>query len=396
MPSSLNHKLHSELLSEIFHLCVLDAKTKTLGMGSEAPLVLCWICKPWRSVALSTPRLWTRLDFNPRIWNKKGVMQLTERWLMRSGTLPIQFSFCWANKSVEHIASIAIVNRLVQDIWRWQSISFWQECKLEEQIIWALPAIPLGTKPLALTSASLRLSRGTLAWTASHYYWFHSIVVDTRNLQSFSLDCNIPASRLTSTTNTRHLAQLTHLILGYTWASKVIQIIGLLPHLEHLKAKIWKGEVLSQISTIMHHKIQILHLYDAPAEFLDLLILPSLRDFSLIMTGEGQWPRSSLESLIQRSSSKVTRLGIQSKDMTATEMIQCFQFPGLEHFRIYDGPYIDRPLFRNEERIVAFIFIFPFFVSFALVAWDMFFNNRPSKSMARECEQFCKNALVPS
>ncbi|KAJ7575401.1 hypothetical protein C8J56DRAFT_762786, partial [Mycena floridula] len=82
-------KLAGELVSEIFHQCVLDAETKILGSRNEAPLVLCWVCKTWRAAALSTPHLWTRLHFSARIWKKAGVIELAEFWLKHSGTLPI-------------------------------------------------------------------------------------------------------------------------------------------------------------------------------------------------------------------------------------------------------------------------------------------------------------------
>ncbi|KAJ7575409.1 hypothetical protein C8J56DRAFT_1063648 [Mycena floridula] len=61
-------------------------------------------------------------------------------------------------------------------------------------------------------------------------------------------------------------------------------------------------------------------LSDATAEFLDLLTLLCLRDFYLILTTEGPWLQASFESLMRRSSAKVTTLGIESKAITATEI----------------------------------------------------------------------------
>ncbi|KAJ7575414.1 hypothetical protein C8J56DRAFT_1063653 [Mycena floridula] len=344
MSSSLNHKLHADVLSEIFHHCVLHAHTKTLGTAGQAPLVLCWVCKPWRSAALSSPRLWTRLDFNPRIWKKKGVVELAECWLKRSGTLPIQFSLCWPYDSFQYIAAVAVMNRLVQDISRWQGITFSQERQMQEKVVWALPLIPFGSEPLALTSASLTLNPAT-SWTQSHWQWFLSVIADTQNLRSFTVDCpkllrplSTP-SRLT-TTNMRHLLNLTHLSVGNMSPSRVIDTIRLLSRLEYLQARLLKNGVspMSETPPIMHPNLQILHLTDATGEFLNLLTLPSLRDLTLIkVRAEGHWPQASFESLMERSSSKFTTLTIQYKDITVADIIRCIQLPYLEHFRLGEG-----------------------------------------------------------
>ncbi|KAJ7575402.1 hypothetical protein C8J56DRAFT_1063642 [Mycena floridula] len=215
---------------------------------------------------------------------------------------------------------------------------------MQAKIAWTLPHIPRhGTKP-ALTSASLILNPATV-WTHSHCRWFLSVVRDTQTLQSLTFDCpaisNTPQNPLT-TTNTRHLANLTYLSLGNgnMYPSKAVQLIRLLHHLEHFQVGLLKNEShpISKTLETAHPNIQILHLFDATAELLDLLTLPSLRDFSLIMRAEGHWPQESLVSLTQRSSSKVTTLSIQSRDITATQIIQCLQLPYLENFRLHQGP----------------------------------------------------------
>ncbi|KAJ7595745.1 hypothetical protein C8J56DRAFT_388224 [Mycena floridula] len=131
--------LSPQLLSEIFPQCVVDAKTRMLGTRNEAPLVLCWVCKEWRSMALSTPRLWTNLDCSGKqIWRKKGVVELAELWLKNSRTLPLQFSLCWPYDTVQHIAAIAVMNRLIPHISRWEIIAF-SLTGIPSGVIWTFP-----------------------------------------------------------------------------------------------------------------------------------------------------------------------------------------------------------------------------------------------------------------
>ncbi|THU90903.1 hypothetical protein K435DRAFT_569468, partial [Dendrothele bispora CBS 962.96] len=89
-------RLSPEILSEIFVRCLPSNHLPTRST-TEAPLVLLCICKKWRQVALSTPRLWCSLHIhvpnyplNAPVIDRKltGV----DEWLKRSGGLPIALS----------------------------------------------------------------------------------------------------------------------------------------------------------------------------------------------------------------------------------------------------------------------------------------------------------------
>ncbi|KAJ7017899.1 hypothetical protein C8F04DRAFT_1153793 [Mycena alexandri] len=64
----------------------------------EAPLLLGHICSVWRTIALSTPRLWSSIhiaephpDLAPSFYD--GCLRLVATWLRRSGALPLSISF---------------------------------------------------------------------------------------------------------------------------------------------------------------------------------------------------------------------------------------------------------------------------------------------------------------
>ncbi|KAF7357960.1 hypothetical protein MVEN_00842700 [Mycena venus] len=86
-------RLPPDIVREIF-IAYLPTTVHAVMSAQEAPLVLCRICSTWRTIALSTPRLWASLhlplDF---ILNKtEQRMPAIARWLGLSGACPISLS----------------------------------------------------------------------------------------------------------------------------------------------------------------------------------------------------------------------------------------------------------------------------------------------------------------
>jgi len=90
-------RLPPEILAETFVRCLPSNHLPTRNLA-EAPLLLTLVCKQWREIALSTPRMWCALHiyvpysrFNDVQFiekRKAGIQQ----WLERSGSLPISLS----------------------------------------------------------------------------------------------------------------------------------------------------------------------------------------------------------------------------------------------------------------------------------------------------------------
>ncbi|KIK68001.1 hypothetical protein GYMLUDRAFT_36810 [Collybiopsis luxurians FD-317 M1] len=100
-PSSapLIHHLPVEILTEIFLFCLSSPSEKvSVSCSQEMPLVLSFICREWRSLALNTPRLWSSLSirFPPaRSLSVESVQKQRlgiELWLKRSGSHPLSIS----------------------------------------------------------------------------------------------------------------------------------------------------------------------------------------------------------------------------------------------------------------------------------------------------------------
>lgn len=90
--------LPREVLGEVFfHVLEPIESGNPALIAQEAPLLLCYVCKWWKSVAYETPTLWARVHFVSPQRTYRGYpsdrrKQILERWLRRSGNLPLSIS----------------------------------------------------------------------------------------------------------------------------------------------------------------------------------------------------------------------------------------------------------------------------------------------------------------
>ncbi|KAJ7639261.1 hypothetical protein FB45DRAFT_1023997 [Roridomyces roridus] len=81
--------LPSEITSEIFVHCLPDVISGEDAVNiTEAPLLLLRICSQWRQIALSTPRLWTRLDMD-LLSRHEHASEIAKTWLDCSRQHPL-------------------------------------------------------------------------------------------------------------------------------------------------------------------------------------------------------------------------------------------------------------------------------------------------------------------
>jgi hypothetical protein len=111
MDSRPTNALHSpvrllppELLSHIFSFCLLP-EPFTRPKHNNAPWVLCLVCSYWRSIAVSTPRLWSSLS-TYGLPNTRLARELVKIWLSRTGGTPLSIHFTDASQHDELIELI--------------------------------------------------------------------------------------------------------------------------------------------------------------------------------------------------------------------------------------------------------------------------------------------------
>ncbi|KAJ7940156.1 hypothetical protein B0H13DRAFT_1454893, partial [Mycena leptocephala] len=77
--------LPPEILAEIFIHCLPTQEFVTPDL-TTAPLILCGICRRWREVALSTPKLWNSLFLQLNTYKTADFCQM---WLSRARGAPL-------------------------------------------------------------------------------------------------------------------------------------------------------------------------------------------------------------------------------------------------------------------------------------------------------------------
>ncbi|KAJ7762535.1 hypothetical protein B0H16DRAFT_1529133, partial [Mycena metata] len=140
-------RLPLDILQEIFMACLPTDRNCAMSMA-EAPVLLGRICSSWRTLSLSTPRLWCSLHIvepmsgsvdvlgqriNSAIFKKKLAQRLetTAKWLSRSTQLPLSISFVGL-PDINRTPAPASARRtrlflqaLIPFAHRWQSIKLW-------------------------------------------------------------------------------------------------------------------------------------------------------------------------------------------------------------------------------------------------------------------------------
>ncbi|KAF7376777.1 hypothetical protein MSAN_00095000 [Mycena sanguinolenta] len=123
-------RLPADVVQEIFIACLPTTRNAVMST-KEAPLLLCRICSAWRTIALSTPRLWASLhaplDF---ILLKESRISAVTQWLQRSAACPISISICdgspweWGIQALPTPCRDALTRSLCAVANRWRHAKF--------------------------------------------------------------------------------------------------------------------------------------------------------------------------------------------------------------------------------------------------------------------------------
>ncbi|KAG1747811.1 uncharacterized protein EDB91DRAFT_1345031 [Suillus paluster] len=99
-------RLPTEVLCQIFDLCVPETRFLLPPSRLNAPMLLTEICRRWREVAVSMPRLWCRLSatVDDRDWQRAAFCY--ESWLKRPQGLPLSLALKCSNDHSAKLRSL--------------------------------------------------------------------------------------------------------------------------------------------------------------------------------------------------------------------------------------------------------------------------------------------------
>ncbi|KAJ6470711.1 hypothetical protein DFH09DRAFT_1380699 [Mycena vulgaris] len=120
--SSSARRLPDDIVRVIFVACLPPNRNPAMS-GDEPPILLCQICRSWRSIALMTPRLWAAIQIvvpaQPRL---QHVTSLVTAWLGGSGTVPHRVSMVLSQTSEGRRDGTLLVSTLVAESRRWEDL----------------------------------------------------------------------------------------------------------------------------------------------------------------------------------------------------------------------------------------------------------------------------------
>ncbi|KAF7371131.1 hypothetical protein MSAN_00748400 [Mycena sanguinolenta] len=122
-------RLPADIVRDVFIAC-LPTRRNAVMSAQEAPLLLCRICSAWRTIALSTPRLWASMHVPFHfILAKEPRTLAVAQWLQRSAACPISFSVYegWADP-IEGVSRSAGRDAVIRSLCavsdRWRHVEF--------------------------------------------------------------------------------------------------------------------------------------------------------------------------------------------------------------------------------------------------------------------------------
>ena len=142
-------RLPVELLSEIFIFSLPNDWKDEIHDFRRAVMLPASVCRYWRNVALSTPRLWNSISFwlgDETVQAAQAKVDLARLWIARSGGLLLSIHMrAWRDDDPNHPApsgSHPVINVIAEYAQRWEYASFYITYSMLIQIRSARNCLP--------------------------------------------------------------------------------------------------------------------------------------------------------------------------------------------------------------------------------------------------------------
>lgn len=305
-------RLPPEVLADIFEACLPEITWPKDGPtvpNATMPLVFGKVCRMWRDVAWSTPKLWSGISL--LLENSTPTdCELLQEWLSRSGHSPLSIHLQFDRDGATAGDATRSILRIIADTCeRWRDIYF------------AFPAsfyqhfnIIRGHLPL-LTNLSLALR---ILDVRERNFQHFSTVPQLRHVEIYGYNrelMNIP------------LDQVTKLSFSVVEAAHCMETLKGFPYLSHCTFKYMymgrDGSPFPALVSEVKYLEFVVNNMDLLSMFLDSLVLPVVQELRIDMR-RGQLPHSSLVSLVSRSGCSLQRLSLAMCSCKAAELQALF------------------------------------------------------------------------
>ena len=263
LQSSIVRQLPPDIMSTIFESCLPDFTNHQLTPAGDVdlsiPLSLGAICSYWRDIAWSTPTLWSSLAV--RVTKKHDphiVASIAHEWLFRSGQLPLSVRIC--SKLNDHKTVPALANIINRYSSRWSDLDLY----IPESYYQHFRA----THNHAPILKSIRFK-------CSAYATMKNFQLTCPRLERANLsDFHLPGINI-------QWENLTHLTLHSMHIDDSFLILRNTPRLVFCKVSGSSPRARESIRTVVLTSLESLQLRGFVNDFLNNLITPHLKEFSL-------------------------------------------------------------------------------------------------------------------
>ncbi|PPQ70717.1 hypothetical protein CVT24_000834 [Panaeolus cyanescens] len=289
-------QLPPDILGEIFYHC-LSIHRNPIMHSSEAPLLLTRVCRSWRSIAYSTPKLWSRLyipfpyrfkrPFESYTQEEGGTIEpeqifnfrlkALEEWLARSGAHPLSLSMKCVDTQIAQDSpelsqkpddyALNILSTSARHSQRWHDLELHMPMRLfdEFQNLVSVDQLPMLTNFRAIFDDRMEDDKADIKWLLTPSLRRLSLKADFHPWDSFAISVN--------------WASLTYLCLHSPISPRIA------------------AEILVQCQQLEDCSISLLRLWyrhqsEQDAITVDNIYLPRLK--SLMIDGDGLYKRMYL------------------------------------------------------------------------------------------------------
>ncbi|KAJ3812708.1 hypothetical protein F5876DRAFT_63760 [Lentinula aff. lateritia] len=328
-------KLPPELISEIFIHCLTMPGPGLKGgypfflRCSNAPFLFSKVCRRWRTVALSTPALWTRFIV---VLQRTSQAELIDCILERSRLLPLHVVVSSRDngRRADMDNHLRAMNTLISNISRLESFAL-QILEGADDLVPTLPPIPPAGAPNMRSIEFHDVNSSEPSRTSA---WISELLCRSPNLQSLYLQ---PAQeiKLKGTVGVRlqHF-KASHGIQLQDLFALLVNCAGLRTCEVQFRAPVHLGVVpLTRILLKYLHTLVLTHAQrdDLEAVF-TWLALPSLKKLALGGFRRAGWPDELFSNFLSRS-----RFSLKSLSLTALPVTEAHLLSYLHHSSINDS-----------------------------------------------------------
>lgn len=340
-----------EILSEIFVRC-LSKDGLTRPSSGEAPLLLMMICRRWRDVAISTPKLWSSLSIlltercHPHL-------SLIQTFLSRSAPLPFSFLIeenaeYLPSQPITHPWTPRVFELLLQHFSRWKDISIhYKDWRVDDSLLQVLHEYG---SPSSLETVSMKRE-----WWSSQARDSISRLFSSTRLRSISWRGLV--SGVNNVADLMPLESLRELRLdNILTTAQFTQTLLRATHLVSCQLSVYCAPITSTVDSVQSLTDPVTTFLDLTSlelvtnivdeQIFDLLTLPSLNSLSisrlndLTVTADDVpprfWSMAPFRALHQRSNFTLTFLQLVDVPIQSSQMLEILRLccTSLHHLSI--------------------------------------------------------------